>query len=1066
MKTSILFTASFILIFLTVSLQAQRNLSLSNNADGKSYILTIKDAKRLEKLQKEGAEIEAYLGDNQYILKGGKATQSLGKHLNKHHKIQAELSKALDLRTGNKMLEVIIDFYQKPPQLKEWMDSIGGEIIESYYGKTTIIAKIRQGQLKELADREDIKFIAPRPEEVQPMNHEASVVMKARSLYMPNHGELTGKGVVVGIGDGGQLGNHLDFEGRINNKAYGTYSSYGEHGDLVAGCIGGGGHLQPAHKGVAPEATLVIQKTNRILTKAPEYIVEGMTLTNNSYGSPTNCYNVGLYDYTSKMIDEQIYTYPHLLHVFAVGNSGEMACEGTEKGYGTIMKSYAPNKNGVTAGAVTLDKEHYDFSSKGPTPDGRIKPELCAVTEQITSTRRNFNYGSFGGTSSAAAFVTGALALMYDAYENTHSALPENALIKAIACNTATDLGHEGPDYKYGFGVVDVKRAKAVIEEQQHIINIISKEEQKVHELEVPAGLTEAKFLLYWNDLPAEAYPIAALVNDLDLSITDPNGNVIEPWILSADIPNLPATRGQDKINNIEQITIKNPVAGTYTVKVNGNQFPLPQVQSQEYVVTYDYIESGLTVDYPNGHEKWLPNTNNIIAWTLNGTNDSPFKVEYHDGNDWETIQENVPTTKRQITWKTPSNLDKASFKIRVSTNSLSDESNADVILLDAPKVTPEYYCNNIVKVQWNTIPNATAYEVQLFRQDKMLTIGRTTNLEFLIDERLSGGEDYWIAVSAVNGDKVGSYHSATKIRPQAIELCDWSNDVALVEILVSKNKGRAHTSLSVESENELSILIDNRGNNTISNIAMVCLLNGTEIHREICSVSIPSGESFMYTFETFPDIPAGEHQLSIKAVLEEDPTPKNNQSDTILLTQLDNPKRSLPIVYSFENAVNQLYLDSKMALNGLEFIDYERGENARLKVLTDKEGTTTLSFLSDNEKGGFLPKSNLIFTINPLDRIHKTLKMDLEYVFAPENGGDAANQKIWIRGSDEQAWLLLTEIVPMEEWRSLEAIDVSKILKNNHQELSPSFQIKIECNEAVWSIRKLSLYKYSPTDG
>ena len=88
---------------------------------------------------------------------------------------------------------------------------------------------------------------------------------------IPGERYLDGEGVVVGVGDGGELGSHIDFDDRVINKASGTYSSFGDHGDHVAGIIGGAGHIDPRHRGVAPASTIITQKTGSITFYAESY---------------------------------------------------------------------------------------------------------------------------------------------------------------------------------------------------------------------------------------------------------------------------------------------------------------------------------------------------------------------------------------------------------------------------------------------------------------------------------------------------------------------------------------------------------------------------------------------------------------------------------------------------------------------------------------------------------------------------------------------------------------------------------------------------------------------------
>jgi len=125
---------------------------------------------------------------------------------------------------------------------------------------------------------------------VEQLLHEVRSLQQVNYVNAANGKNLNGNGVTIGIGDGGELGNHIDFEGRIINYANGHYASFGDHGDHVAGIVAGAGTLNPRHRGMASEAELVIQKTSLITLYMEDYYNDhNMTLTNNSYGTSFNC---------------------------------------------------------------------------------------------------------------------------------------------------------------------------------------------------------------------------------------------------------------------------------------------------------------------------------------------------------------------------------------------------------------------------------------------------------------------------------------------------------------------------------------------------------------------------------------------------------------------------------------------------------------------------------------------------------------------------------------------------------------------------------------------------------
>lgn len=148
--------------------------------------------------------------------------------------------------------------------------------------------------------------------------------------------------------------------------------------------------------------------------------------------------------------------------VAAAGNDGYMRFTtpaGDSEGYRSISISDPGNAEAViTVGATHRYQAHtYGvsyFSSRGPTGDGRAKPDIVAPGEKITAPIPNNLLGTMDGTSMAAPHVSGAAALLMGRHREL---LGRPARVKAILCTSATDLGRER--YFQGAGMLDVLRA-------------------------------------------------------------------------------------------------------------------------------------------------------------------------------------------------------------------------------------------------------------------------------------------------------------------------------------------------------------------------------------------------------------------------------------------------------------------------------------------------------------------------------------------------------------------------------------------------------------------------------
>jgi hypothetical protein len=149
--------------------------------------------------------------------------------------------------------------------------------------------------------------------------------------------------------------------------------------------------------------------------------------------------------------------------VAAAGNRGRaryMTTDGAvDEGYRPISITDPGNADSViTVGATHRQDPHTFgvsyFSSRGPTGDGRQKPDLLAPGEKITSTIPGEDSAVLDGTSMAAPHVSGAAALLMERHSELRGR-PD--MVKRVLCDTATDLGRTR-EFQ-GFGLVDTLRA-------------------------------------------------------------------------------------------------------------------------------------------------------------------------------------------------------------------------------------------------------------------------------------------------------------------------------------------------------------------------------------------------------------------------------------------------------------------------------------------------------------------------------------------------------------------------------------------------------------------------------
>ncbi|MEL6921185.1 MAG: S8 family serine peptidase [Pseudomonadota bacterium] len=373
-------------------------------------------------------------------------------------------------------------------------------------------------------------------------------------------------------------------------------------------------------------------------TYADAYIVHDAHVTNHSYVE-------SLYEYgaAAQLIDEIIRgdgliggeQIPARPQVWAAGNNGMPGTDnyGERSGYYSV---FTQAKNSISVGSIDAETGRLsDFSSIGPTFDGRIKPDVMAPgciqsprIALINSTQSGVQgYDGACGTSVAAPFVTGLVALMVQhtiesgaepVWPSTYKAILVETATDIVSNNTTTnfinsDTGlpnvfHRGPDFATGFGLVDGKSALALLQSgtrwaQGTIIPFANEPNDRELKPEARFCVTvnEGDALsatLAWDDAPSDAITNALLpklVNDLDLVLVAPDGSTHLPWVLLPppiafdlfgpapdpisleDI--LPAVTGRDDLNNVEKAEVTNTVAGRWTVIVRGHTLPLGEPQ-------------------------------------------------------------------------------------------------------------------------------------------------------------------------------------------------------------------------------------------------------------------------------------------------------------------------------------------------------------------------------------------------------------------------------------------------------------------------------------------------------
>jgi hypothetical protein len=781
-------------------------------------------------------------------------------------------------REGNSIL-VTLEFHDKVSADFVINDLANKQILlrQQYKGSTIVDLAIPDNCLEELSNLPYVKNVAlvaapPVKDDTEGRGLHRSAGLDTQTGAGRNY---TGAGIGVMVRDDGIVGPHIDFQGRIDNSGAGGTGQ--THGDGVGGIMAGAGNLNPRNRGMAAGADVYVVNygSNFLDTPTQNLINSGdVQITNSSYSDGCNA------GYTSgtRTVDTQTRNIPSLLHVFSAGNSNNNNCGyGAGTQWGNITGGHKQGKNVIATANVFYNASLVGSSSRGPAHDGRIKPDIAANGQNQISTSENNTYQSFGGTSGAAPGIAGISAQLYEVYGDANGgALPPSALIKAALLNTANEAGNIGPDFRFGWGIVNGLRAGKLIEDSRYLDDVISQGENNTHTIAVPAGTAQVRFMVYWSDPQAAVNANPALVNDLDLEVTDPSSNVLLPWILdptpNATTLNQPATTGADHLNNMEQVLINAPAAGNYDIDITGFNVPMGP---QEYFVVYEIVEDNLTVTFPNDGENFTPGQTETLHWDAVDVSATTL-VEYStdNGGSWTTITTTAGNDTNHD-WNVPSDIT-GQAKIKITNGSFVDESDGNFSI--ASRVSGLAFsqvCPNEASFTWNPVTDAEEYDIYLLGIQYMEVVGTTTS-ETITVPIADSNDVQWAAIVAKNNTE--GWESLRTIAIQhsgGLLNCALANDVA---ISLNNTEGDFATVCNDSSNVIVSVDIQNTGVDPQSNFTVSYQLDSNTPVVETYTASITSGNIVTYEFTTPVAITAaGDYTLTVTVDLAGDQNPNNN---------------------------------------------------------------------------------------------------------------------------------------------------------------------------------------------
>ncbi|HSU12479.1 S8 family serine peptidase [Longimicrobium sp.] len=602
--------------------------------------------------------------------------------------LEEHCSRGLEEQSGSRtvsppdLYDLVCFSKEDRARVAEELKGMGIEVLDASSSKIRVRF---QGDPQVLRDIVGVKIVDPARVPVTLQTAAAAAPATTAGALGLAGGEaagLTGRGQVIAVADTGldtgaaDASLHPDFRGRVRflrswpvNPSWspfvktpgaddGPADRNSGHGTHVAGLALGGGALEGAHRGVAPEAELVFQSLEQYTDVATAYAsriptgyylsgrpldlrelfrearAQGARIHVNSWGDPAQ----GRYTDDCFEADLFLRENPDAVVLFAAGNDG---CDRDGDRLRDAGSLYAPAtaKNVVTIGATegaasgvgvrgswgdmdpafdryrsTADRadavsgdptQLAQFSSAGPTADGRIKPDVCAPGTNLVAPRSQRCRGNgwglasplpyymyFGGTSMANGVAGGFAALVRQAWEAELGQAPGGAALKALLVHGARPVlrrDGKGPEPRTaaGFGRLHFdgcapRQADRTVKLVEDAPGLGSGELREYRFTLRRAGTVRA--VLAWYDAPGER-----LVNDLDLTLSGPAGKV---W------GNHPAGQAgaPDRANTVEVVHLDDAAPGEYVLRVTGANVP---AGPQPFALVYTHPASPAVIELP-----------------------------------------------------------------------------------------------------------------------------------------------------------------------------------------------------------------------------------------------------------------------------------------------------------------------------------------------------------------------------------------------------------------------------------------------------------------------------------
>jgi len=786
------------------------------------------------------------------------------------------------------------------------------------------------------------------------------------------------------------LASHVEFGGRLVQKDN-TSSTASDHATHVSGTLIASG-VNPIAKGMAfgIPRLLSYDEANDLSEMTAE-AANGLLLSSHSYGivagweynsdksrwefngrpGENEDYKYGYYSDDAALLDSILYNAPNYIMVNAAGNdrstngpavgepyfrpnaSGTMTSAGNRpSGISSnnsydIIAGYGIAKNNITIGAVNGIPNGYSkpedvvmssFSAWGPTDDGRIKPDFVADGVSVTSSisTNTTAYGTFSGTSMATPSATGSLLLLQEYYTKLKpNSFMRGATLKALAIHTTDEAGtSDGPDYKFGWGLLNVEKAAKVLtnaipsNNASTSLDLVLEKSllngQTFTQTVVASGKVPLKATIAWTD------PVAAvntnesttlndrtkkLINDLDIQITK-SGTTYLPWTLDVNNPAGVAIRANNSTDNVERIDVDNTIPGeTYTITVSHKGTLARGAQA------YSLIVSGA------GGSAYCSSKSLSGGAKIDSVSFSNIKVKSTVGCANYSFNSNtIGTIQAKQT---------IPFNIQLSTCDASANSRIVKMYIDYNSDGDFADANELVATSGTLASSSASFSGNIVTPDS-LTIGTLTLMRIIVQE----------TTAATSIQPCGDY-SRGETQDFKIRVTNPSNDLMLSNIVSPESNGCENAAQYVTVE------ISNNGSVPQSNVPLSVIIKNGAATVATLSANFPGPLAALstarYTLQTpFTSVAGATYTFIASVNLSTDQNISNNTFTTTI------PISAKPAAVTGEGVIC--------------------GNNVLLKTLNSSTGNYFWYYRHAGEQPFALGTSTLTTTINP-DRTYYVAK-------------------------------------------------------------------------------------------